>query len=78
MFAFNSLSDVDGTQAVADLYPLLLKRSSWVLLNYGIVHSGRAPLVSQGELLTYRYPRQLLRENENLVYNNGGAEIYKY
>jgi uncharacterized membrane protein len=77
MFAFNSLADVNGNQFVYDIYPALIQRQSWVLLNYGILHSGRAPLESQGELLTYAYPTPLLQATKNLVYNNGGAEIYK-
>jgi uncharacterized membrane protein len=77
MFAFNSLSDVNGNQFVYDLYPALIQRKSWVLLNYALLRSGRAPLESQGELLTYAYPTQLLQATKNLVYNNGGAEIYK-
>jgi uncharacterized membrane protein len=77
MFAFNSLSTVNGGQFVNDLYPALTLRQGWVLLNYSIVHTDRAPLASQGELVTYAYPRQLLQANKNLVYNNGGAEIYR-
>jgi uncharacterized membrane protein len=77
MFAFNSPATVNGAQYVEDLYPVLIKNSSWVLLNYSIVHTGRAPLDSDGELIFYAYPKQLLEDNKNLVYNNGGDEIYR-
>ena len=77
LFAFSAISDVNGRQFVDDVYPALIERSSWVLLDYSIVHSDRAPLSFDGDLLTYAYPKQLLENSKNLVYNNGGAEIYK-
>lgn len=76
-FAFNSPANVSGTQSVDDIYPLLIKRSSWVILSQAILRTDRAPLYADGQLITYRYPTSFLADNENLVYNNGGAEIYK-
>jgi len=76
-FAFNDLANVTGMQSVGDIYPALVKRSSWVILTYTILRTGRAPLYTDGELVTYRYPTAFLQENKNLVYDNGGAEIYK-
>jgi hypothetical protein len=42
-----------------------------------VVHTGRAPLSADGLVISYRYPLQLLMNNKNLVYSNGGDEIYK-
>ncbi len=77
IFAFTDLSDVNGSQFVDTVYPVLTQRSSWVLLSYAIVHTGRAPLYSDGQLIEYYYPTGLLQANKDLVYNNGGDEIYK-
>ena len=76
-FAFNSATSVTGAQSVGDIYPALVKRSSWVILSYTILRTGRAPLYTDGELITYRYPIAFLETNKNLVYDNGGAEIYR-
>lgn len=76
-FAFNTPGQVDGSQYVYDVYPVLIQRQSWVLLSYSIVTTGRAPLSTDGQVITYKYPIGLLGNNKNLVYNNGGAEIFK-
>ncbi|HUC26321.1 MAG TPA: DUF2206 domain-containing protein [Streptosporangiaceae bacterium] len=79
-FAFNSPANVSETQSVADIYPALIKRSSWVLLSSAILQTDRASLYiadSAGQLIAYRYPMAFLENNKNLVYNNGGTEIYR-
>ena len=67
----------DGSQVITDLYPTLLRQSSWVILGYSNVHTGQATTDYDGDLLTYVYPMSILRGTKNLVYNNDGAEIYK-
>jgi uncharacterized membrane protein len=78
-FAFNSESDVTGNQVITDIYPWLIQKDSWVFLSYSTVHTGVATIYpgTGGELLTYLYPTGLLWNTKNLVYNNGGAEIYR-
>jgi uncharacterized membrane protein len=76
-FAFSDLSDVTGQQVITDIYPPLVRQSSWVILGYSTVHDGLATSSYDGDLLTYKYPTGFLRASKNLVYNNGGAEIYK-
>jgi uncharacterized membrane protein len=76
-FAFTSLSDVTGQQVINDIYPPLVLQSSWVILGYSTVHDGLATTFYDGDLLTYHYPTGFLRASKNLVYNNGGAQIYK-
>jgi uncharacterized membrane protein len=76
-FYFTAQSDVTGRQRIMDIYPPLVRRSSWVILGYSTVHTGEATAVYDGDILTYVYPIGLLQNNKNLVYNNGGAEIYR-
>ncbi len=76
-FAFTSPSRVSGQQFITDIYPTLIRRSSWVILGSSNVHSGRASLFYDGDLITYVYPIGFLRVSKNLVYNDGGAEIYR-
>jgi len=59
------------------VYPTLLGGSSWVLLGYTTVHTDRAVLYVDGQLIYYKYPIAFLRNNKNLVYSNGGTQIYR-
>ena len=70
---------MNGAQFVGDNYPTLIRKSSWVILGYSTLHTGRATTDSDkdGDLITYEYPIDFLQEHKNLVYNNGGAEIYR-
>jgi uncharacterized membrane protein len=76
-FIFNARSDVTGSQVITDIYPTLVRRSSWMILSYSNVHTRQATSDYDGDLLTYEYPMGFLRKTKNLVYNNDGAEIYK-
>ena len=60
-----------------DVFPPLVRQSSWVILGYSTLHTGRATTGYDGDLVTYAYPIGFLQGNKNLVYDNGGAEIYK-
>jgi uncharacterized membrane protein len=78
-FTFNSLSDVTGKQITADIYPWRIQKSSWVFLGYATVHADVATIYPStgGDLITYLYPTDFLWNTKNLVYNNGGVEIYR-
>ena len=76
-FAFTSPSDVTGDQVVSGIYPLLIQSSSWVVLNYAVVHDDRAIVDVGNDAISYKYPMGVLQTNKNLVYNNGGSEIYR-
>jgi uncharacterized membrane protein len=76
-FAFTGPSDVSGSQTVGDIYPALITRSSWVLLDYAVVRSDQAVIYIDGQLIYYRYPVRFLEDNKNLVYSNGGSEIFR-
>jgi uncharacterized membrane protein len=77
VFSFKSPSNVSGDQVVSNIYPALIPQSGWVLLNYAIVHHDRAMINVGNDAISYAYPTGILQANKNLVYNNGGTEIYK-
>jgi uncharacterized membrane protein len=64
---------------VTDIYPATIRQSSWVVLSYAIVHTRRAvaPVTASAYILLYSFPLSVLQGTKNLVYNNGGSEIYK-
>jgi hypothetical protein len=76
-FAFTSPGTVSGQQVIADIYPTLIRPSSWVILGYSTIHTGQASVFYEGNLIAYAYPVGILQASKNLVYNDGGAEIYR-
>ncbi len=76
-FMFTAPTKVNGQEVVADIFPPLVRQSSWVILDYSNVHTGLANTTLDGAFITYRYPIDFLWNTKNLVYNNGGSEIYR-
>lgn len=76
-FYFTSLNSVTGKQYISPIYPALIEKSSWVVLDHSAIDEQHASLFLDGDLITYRYPMKFLEDNKNLVYNNGNDEIYK-
>jgi uncharacterized membrane protein len=76
-FAFTSPSTITGQQYIADIYPTLVRRAGWVILGYSNAHAGQASVFYDGDLITYTYPLGFLSTTKNLVYTNGGSEIYR-
>ena len=76
-FAFTARSDVTGAQFISDNYPSLVRQSSWVILSYSTVQTGQATTFYDGDILTYMYPIDFLQHSKDLVYDDGGAQIYR-
>jgi uncharacterized membrane protein len=76
-FAFTSPRLVSGRQTISDIYPTLIRRSSWVILGYSTIHTGQADVFYEGNLIAYDYPVEILQASKSLIYNNGGAQIYR-
>ena len=66
-----------GSQVLTDIYPTLIQKD---MGHPGVLHgpnrAGGGDFYD-GDLVTYAYPVGLLQTTKNLVYNDGGAEIYK-
>jgi uncharacterized membrane protein len=77
LYFFKGPNDFDGKQYVTDIYPTLVRRSTWVVLGYSTVHTGIATASVDGDLVRYKYPIGILSQNKDLVYDNGGTVIYK-
>jgi hypothetical protein len=76
-FYFQQPPALSATQQVTDIYPTLVRQDSWLVLGWQTVRTGQATAYYDGDLITYRYPVAMLMNAKNLVYNNGGAEIYR-
>lgn len=76
-YLFTDPADVTAQEFITDAFPLLVRPSAWVILGYATVHNGLAAASYDGNLILYKYPVALLHVSKNLVYNDGGAEIYR-
>jgi hypothetical protein len=75
-YYFSAAGEVAGTQAVSDIFPTILKTSSWVVLGRSTVQHDDAFSIFNGDLVEYRYPLQLLQNTKDRVYDNGSTVIY--
>ena len=76
-FAFTSASTISGHEIIGDIYPTLVRRSTWAIASYSMVHERIAVTSYSGNLIEYVYPLGILLGNKSLVYSNGGSEIFK-
>ncbi len=72
LWDFKDPNDIGGTQVISDLYPTLVRKSTWVVLGYSIVHSDVATTDTNGDLIAYKYPKNLLSQNKNRVLRQRG------
>jgi uncharacterized membrane protein len=66
-----------GYQAQNNIMPSLVKTYSYVLLGYNDTVNKQVFISYDGDTLTYKYPVQFLNDNKNLIYSNGGSEVYQ-
>jgi uncharacterized membrane protein len=76
-FTSAKLAGYTSLPTVADVYPGVIQKDSYVFLGYTNVTKGQASIFYNGDLITYSYPIKLLNQEKNLIYSNGGTEIYK-
>jgi uncharacterized membrane protein len=76
-YAFTSPASVSGSQDITDVFPTLLRKSTWVILGYNTVKNGIATTNFDGDALNYTYPLAPLQSTDDRVYDNGGTWIYK-
>jgi hypothetical protein len=74
---FTDAKNISGAQYITDIYPLLVRKATFLVVGESTVHSDRATAYIDGDLVDYRYPFKVLDQNKNLVFTNGSTEIYK-
>lgn len=60
-----------------ELLPETTKKQSFVYLNYDNVKTDNILEILYGEVVYYHFPMDFLNNNKNLIYNNGGSEIFR-
>jgi len=76
-FVFSKLAIYTNLSLADDIYPGLIQKDTYVLLGYSNVHNNQATITYNGDLVTYTYPTQFLNQQKNLIYSNGGVDIYR-
>lgn len=60
-----------------EFFPSELRPGSYVFAGAETVRSGKATVGYSGDLLTYRYPMELLDDSLDTVYSNPDAEVFR-
>jgi uncharacterized membrane protein len=76
-FTFGRLQTLIRDRASNDIYPTLVGSRSYVFFGSTTARRGLATLFYRGDLVTYRYPVNLLDTAKNRIYSSEGAEIYR-
>ncbi|GLW33449.1 DUF2206 domain-containing protein [Actinoplanes regularis] len=76
-YTFGRMQSVLDRPATNDIFPTLVGPNTYVFLGFTTVQKGEATIFYRGDLVTYRYPVDLLDETKNKIYSSEGAEIYR-
>jgi len=70
MLAYSDIAPLAG------LYPATIQKNAYVYLDYNNVKTQTVVQDVDANLLYYHFPVSFLDNNKDLIYNNGGSEIY--
>ncbi|MFE5805525.1 DUF2206 domain-containing protein [Streptomyces sp. NPDC056491] len=76
-YSFSRLQTLFSVRTQDSVHPALLRSQSYVLLGSTPTRKDEVTVFFRGDLVTYRYPRELLDTTRNLIYSNEGAVIYR-
>ena len=76
-YEFQRLKIYSGINVLNDIYPTLLRSRSYVYLSTSTVRRDLAVVSFKGNLVTYRFPKAFLVRIKDLLFDDGGAEIYR-
>jgi uncharacterized membrane protein len=74
---FTGLDHITDPNPFNTIYPGLIRKDSYVFLNYANVHKRRSVIEYNDTYVTYEYPIEFLQATKKLVYDNGIVQIYK-
>jgi uncharacterized membrane protein len=74
---YNKFASLTSLDAYTDIFPGVIQKDGYVFLGPTTVINRRATVIDNADPVTYAYPIQFLEDNKNLIYDNGGAEVYR-
>ncbi len=76
-YTSNKFISVANLDPYNDIFPGLVRKNSYVFIGEGTVRTDRATFLYNGDQISYKYPLQFLDDNKDLIYSNGGSDIYR-
>jgi uncharacterized membrane protein len=76
-YSENKFVSITNMGIYDDIYPGLVRKDSYVFIGSATINKNVATILYKGDKITYSYPIRFLNINKNLVFNNGGARIYR-
>ncbi|HLL67801.1 MAG TPA: DUF2206 domain-containing protein [Micromonosporaceae bacterium] len=76
-YIFTGISSYTGVDTWNDIFPGLVRRDSFVFLGYRTTRTHESTFSFDGDLITYRYPKEFLDATKNRIYCSAGAQVYR-
>lgn len=76
-YTYGKLVTYTNLTSDGDIYPATIIKNAYVFLGYANVQDKQATISYNGDLVTYSYPAQFLDKQKDLIYANGGADVYR-
>jgi len=74
---YNKFASLTPITPYADIIPAVIRRGAFVFLAPVTVLNDRATVIYNADQVNYAYPTQFLQTNKDLIYNNGGSQVYR-
>ncbi|MBI5122780.1 DUF2206 domain-containing protein [Candidatus Roizmanbacteria bacterium] len=76
-FTLKKIHTYEQFYSIDGLIPSVIRRNSYVYLSVSNLQTRQVIIYANGTPLYYKYDFNFLDKNKNLIYNNGGAKIYR-
>lgn len=73
----NALRSIPGASVSAGIYPGLIKKDSYVVLDETNIGRQNSTILWNADLVVYKYPISFLDDQKDLIYSNGSASVYR-
>lgn len=75
-FTSDTMQTVFTGPVLPDILPQWLRRGAYIFVGSTVIREGQVSNRIDGQIVTYRYPMQLLDTEYNRIYASSGAEVY--
>jgi uncharacterized membrane protein len=75
-YSYDTMQTVFTGPVLPDLLPQWLRRGSYQFVGDTMIRTGKVSIRINGQIVTYKYPMQLLDTQYNKIYASTGAEVY--
>lgn len=76
-YSNSKFASLTSFSAQTDIFPGLIRKKGYVFIGPSVTKKQRATIIYNSDQVVYTYPIKFLDDNKNLIYDNGGVDIYK-